>query len=68
MKSVAHLSVAIIDASDNLNSPNADSPIEELSKALGLNIEQVDCRLGQYVAELAAATNPVDNGTFSGNN
>ena len=67
VRSPAHLSVALITASDKLDSVNAKSPIEELSDALGLRTDQIDCTLGKYVAEMAGYTGPGYGGGGGGN-
>lgn len=66
VRSAAHLSVGIIDASDNLNKAYAQSPLQELSDALGLRPDDIDCTLGKYVAELAGNTRPGNNGSGGG--
>ncbi len=63
VKSAAHLSVGILDASDSLNGANAKSPIDELSAALGLRADDIECSLGKYVAEMAGNTRPGNNGS-----
>jgi hypothetical protein len=58
---VSYLNIALIEANDDLNKPNAGDPVTELAEALRLDEVTVDSVLGSYAEELARDTNPRQN-------